>query len=155
MNDEKYFRQRAFNIIEKTKTLLSLSQGSDELDKADGKEDDHEDSPLVKSGWVEHTWSTFIERAEDDKEEAPEGRALISEFQQEKFRHFFYHVLDLNNDHVISEEDFTGLNSRVRHYMQWGINTPQYLTLTEVHDHFMSYFLNMSLNFVKVFNIYI
>ena len=89
---------------------------------------------------MEHTWSTFIERAEDDKEEALEvtnilyllivdstissqdflslisllkisfqGRALISEFQQQKFRHFFYHVLDLNNDHVISQEDFDGI----------------------------------------------
>ena len=89
---------------------------------------------------MEHTWSTFIERAEDDKEEALEvhkldyhhiistvssqdflslipllkisfqGRALISEFQQHKFRHFFYHVLDLNNDHVISQEDFDGIH---------------------------------------------
>ena len=149
---------------------------------------------------MEHTWSTFIERAEDDKEEALEvhkldyhdiistmssqdflslisllkisfqGRALISEFQQHKFRHFFYHVLDLNNDHVISQEDFdgiylnpcypdslkcvtchtSGLNSRVRHYMAWGVNSPQYLTLTEVHDHFISYFLHTSAKFAKV-----
>ena len=104
----------------------------------------------VKSGWVEHTWSTFISRAEDDTEDEPKGRVLLSDFQQHKFRHFFYHVLDLNNDHVISEEDFTGLNSRVRHYMQWSVNTPQYLTLTEVHDHFMKYFLAKSIKFEKV-----
>ena len=96
-----------------------------------------------------------------------QGRALITEFQQQKFRHFFYHVLDLNNDHVISQEDFdgiyiicfnvslwrvclSGLNSRVRHYMAWGVNSPQYLTLTEVHDHFISYFLHTSAKFVKV-----
>ena len=85
-----------------------------------------------RSGWVEHTWSTFIERAEDDDEELLPGRQRLSDFQQSKFRHFFYHVLDLNNDHVISEEDFMGLNSRVRHYMEWSINTAQYLILTEV-----------------------
>ena len=81
---------------------------------------------------MEHTWSTFIERAEDDQAEVLQGGALLSGFQRDKFRHFFYHVLDLNNDHVISEEDFTGLNSRVRHYMEWSINTAQYLILTEV-----------------------
>ena len=67
---------------------------------------------------MEHTWSTFIERAEDDQAEVLQGGALLSGFQRDKFRHFFYHVLDLNNDHVISQEDFTSLNSRVRHYMQ-------------------------------------
>ena len=87
-----------------------------------------------RSGWVEHTWSTFIERAEDDDEELLPGRQRLSDFQQSKFRHFFYHVLDLNNDHVISEEDFMGLNSRVRHYMEWSINTAQYLILTEVRQ---------------------
>ena len=78
------------------------------------------------------------------------GRELLSEFQQKKFRHFFYHVLDLNSDHVISEEDFTGLNSRVRHYMEWSINTAQYLILTEVHDLFIKYFLQTSAKFIKV-----
>ena len=93
---------------------------------------EEEERSTVRSGWVEHTWSTFIERAEDDDEELLPGRERLSDFQQMKFRHFFYHVLDLNNDHVISEEDFTGLNSRVRHYMEWSINTAQYLILTEV-----------------------
>ena len=91
-----------------------MSQGSEETEKQESRRESEkeESSSVIKSGWVEHTWSTFIERAEDDCEETPQGRALISDFQQEKFRHFFYHVLDLNNDHVISEEDFTGLNSR-------------------------------------------
>ena len=78
------------------------------------------------------------------------GRELLSEFQQKKFRHFFYHVLDLNSDHVISEEDFTGLNYRVRHYMEWSLNTAQYLILTEVHDLFIKYFLQTSAKFIKV-----
>ena len=128
-----------------------------------------EERSTVRSGWVEHTWSTFIERAEDDDEELLLGRQRLSDFQQMKFRHFFYHVLDLNNDHVISEEDFTGLNSRVRHYMEWSINTAQYLILTEVssvttfliescsyrryfqvHDLFIKYFLKTSAKFIKV-----
>ena len=142
----QFCRQRAFSILEKTKTILSFSQGSDEMNERPEVKVNTE----VKTGWVEHTWSTFIERAEDDQEEDLQGRMLLSDFQQKKFRHFFYHVLDLNNDHVISEEDFTGLNSRVRHYMQWGVNTPQYLTLTEVHDHFMTYFLAISSKFAKV-----
>ena len=31
------------------------------------------------------------------------GKQLLTRFQQQKFRHFFYHVLDLNSDHVISQ----------------------------------------------------
>ena len=47
------------------------------------------------------------EAAEQEEEGGPvQGKQMISAFQQEKFRHFFYHVLDLNNDHVISQEDF-------------------------------------------------
>ena len=39
---------------------------------------------------------------------------------------------------------------RVKHYMQWGVNTPQYLTLTEVHDHFMKYYnLGLPLDFLS------
>ena len=34
--------------------------------------------------------------------------------------------------------------------MAWGVNSPQYLTLTEVHDHFISYFLHTSAKFAKV-----
>ncbi len=37
-----------------------------------------------------------------------QGSTLLTEFQQAKFRHFFYHVLDLNSDHVISQVGRTG-----------------------------------------------
>ena len=47
------------------------------------------------------------------------------------------------------QEDFDGLNSRVRHYMQWNSNNPHYLTLNEVHKLFIDYFLKLSVNFVK------
>ena len=40
---------------------------------------------------------------------APGGDKL-SDFQKDKFRHFFTHVLDLNSDYVISAEDFDKLN---------------------------------------------
>ena len=82
-------------------------------------------------------------------EDVPQGKILLSEFQTDKFIHFFYHVLDLNSDHVISQEDFDGLNSRVRHYMDWSINNPQYLTLNEVHTLFIDYFLLNSAKFVS------
>ena len=49
------------------------------------------------------------------------GRELLTDFQRDKFRYFFYHVLDLNTDHVISKEDFiklnkAGLESTTGHY---------------------------------------
>ena len=56
-----------------------------------------------KGGWTEHTWSTFISRAEEETEAPPVGKKFLSDFQQDKFTHFFYHVLDLNRDHVISQ----------------------------------------------------
>ena len=41
------------------------------------------------------------------KVEEVRGKQLLTRFQQQKFRHFFYHVLDLNSDHVISQENKT------------------------------------------------
>ena len=57
----------------------------------------------TSSGWKEHTWSTFISRAEEETEPELLGSQLLSQFQKDKFVHFFYHVLDLNMDHVISQ----------------------------------------------------
>jgi hypothetical protein len=75
------------------------------------------------------------------------GRQLLTTFQQQKFKHFFYHVLDLNSDHVISQEDFDGLNDRVRHYMDWSVNTLYFLALREVHSLFLDYFLSTAAQF--------
>ena len=58
---------------------------------------------VKKSSWSEHTWSTFISRAEEETEPELLGAQLLSQFQKDKFVHFFYHVLDLNMDHVISQ----------------------------------------------------
>ena len=99
------------------------------------------------SGWKEHTWSTFIARAEEEEVEAPQGKVLLSGFQKDKFVHFFYHVLDVNRDHVISQEDFDDLNDRVRHYMGWNANNPNYLTLNEIHTLFIQYFLTQAVKF--------
>ena len=67
---------------------------------------DSEKNPMVKkSSWSEHTWSTFISRAEEETEPVLLGKKLLSQFQKDKFVHFFYHVLDLNRDHVISQVD--------------------------------------------------
>ena len=38
------------------------------------------------------------------------GGDLLTDFQKDKFRYFFLHVLDLNSDFVISAEDFEKLN---------------------------------------------
>ena len=78
-------------------------------------------------------WSTFIHRGySDDVTEKPNiivGKELLTDFQQDKFKYFFYHVLDLNTDHVISKEDFDKLNKRIKHYMDWSVNTIQFLAL--------------------------
>ena len=106
------------------------------------------DQQNASSGWKEHTWSTFIARAEEEEVEAPQGKVLLSSFQVDKFVHFFYHVLDVNRDHVISQEDFDDLNDRVRHYMDWSKNNINYLTLNEVHSLFIQYFLTQAVKFV-------
>ena len=106
-----------------------------------------EEEKKATSGWKEHTWSTFIARAEEEEVEAPQGKVLLSGFQKEKFVHFFYHVLDVNRDHVISQEDFDDLNDRVRHYMGWNANNPNYLTLNEIHSLFIQYFLTQAVKF--------
>ena len=102
----------------------------------------------TSSGWKEHTWSTFIARAEEEEVEAPQGKVLLSTFQRDKFIHFFYHVLDVNRDHVISQEDFDDLNDRVRHYMDWTSNDKRFLKLYEIHSLFIQYFLSQSVKFV-------
>ena len=93
----------------------------------------HTGNGTTKSTWSEHVWSTFIHRGySDDVTEKPNvvvGRELLTDFQQDKFRYFFYHVLDLNSDHVISKEDFVKLNKRIKHYMDWSVNTIQFLAL--------------------------
>ena len=96
--------------------------------------------PFQKSTWTEHIWSTFIHRgySDDVTEMEPKlpGKEYLTAFQIDKFKYFFYQVLDQNSDHVISEEDFIKLNDRIRHYMDWSVNEIHYLALKEVHDIF-------------------
>jgi hypothetical protein len=106
-----------------------------------------EEEKKATSGWKEHTWSTFIARAEEEEVEAPQGKVLLSGFQKDKFVHFFYHVLDVNRDHVISQEDFDDLNDRVRHYMDWTSNDKRFLKLYEIHSLFIQYFLTQAVKF--------
>ena len=107
-----------------------------------------------KSAWKEHVWSTFIHRGYSDevtdKEPLIAGKDLLTEFQQDKFKYFFYHVLDLNSDHVISAEDFDKLNDRIKHYMDWSVNTMQFLALKEVHTIFLDNFLTMAAGQTKI-----
>ena len=85
------------------------------------------------------------------KVEEIRGKQLLTRFQQQKFRHFFYHVLDLNSDHVISQEDFDGLNDRVRHYMDWSVNTLYFLALREVSSNFLAFSDNISCRCIAFF----
>ena len=104
-----------------------------------------------KSTWTEHVWSTFFHRGYNDdvtdNEPFVNGKDLLTDFQQDKFKYFFYHVLDLNTDHVISAEDFEKLNDRIKHYMDWSVNTIQFLALKEVHRIFLECFLTTSASF--------
>ena len=129
-------------LLDRCRTASSVDL-SDDDDQAEDKLEGN-DGPAAK--WVEHTWSTFIARAEEEVE-APQGKVLLSGFQKDKFVHFFYHVLDVNRDHVISQEDFDDLNDRVRHYMDWSINNINFLTLNEVHSLFIQYFLTQAVKF--------
>ena len=74
----------------------------DEMGKGAASDDDNGKN----STWSEHVWSTFIHRgySDDVTEKKPLvlGKDLLTDFQQDKFKYFFYHVLDLNTDHVIS-----------------------------------------------------
>ena len=143
-------RQSAKSLIEKCRGVSLITA----MDKQSDDEEEaltqvvRKESVKTKPSWSEHTWSTFIAREEEEVFEVPEGKSLLSTFQRDKFVHFFYHVLDLNVDHVISQEDFDGLNCRVRHYMDWSTNNPQYLTLNEVHTLFIEYFLIIATRFV-------
>ena len=130
-------------LLDRCRTASSVDL-SDDDDQVDNKLEGN-DGPAAK--WVEHTWSTFIARAEEEEVEAPQGKVLLSGFQKDKFVHFFYHVLDVNRDHVISQEDFDDLNDRVRHYMDWSINNINFLTLNEVHSLFIQYFLTQAVKF--------
>ena len=135
-----------------TKGLLDRCRTASSIDLSDDDQQDERSGPKLNegqaAGWKEHTWSTFIARAEEEEVEAPQGKVLLSTFQRDKFVHFFYHVLDVNRDHVISQEDFDDLNDRVRHYMDWSINNINYLTLNEVHSLFIQYFLSQAVKFV-------
>ena len=74
-----------------------------------------------------------------EKAKVVQGKDLLTEFQQDKFRYFFYHVLDLNSDHVISKEDFIKLNKRIKHYMDWSVNTIQFLALQVLLQNYYLY----------------
>jgi hypothetical protein len=61
---------------------------------------------LFSAAWVHRGFSDDVTEMSTVQ---PAGD-LITDFQKDKFRHFFFHVLDLNSDCVISSEDFEKLN---------------------------------------------
>ena len=61
---------------------------------------------LILAAWVHRGFSDDV----TEKQQLQPGHELISDFQKDKFRHFFFHVLDHNADCVISLEDFEKLN---------------------------------------------
>ena len=132
------------NLLNKFKKHSTVSFDVEE----ESKDDLTNTTGSGKSTWSEHVWSTFIHRGySDDVTEKPNiivGKELLTDFQQDKFKYFFYHVLDLNTDHVISKEDFDRLNKRIKHYMDWSVNSVQFLALKEVHDLFLDSFLAAS-----------
>ncbi|XP_059084402.1 uncharacterized protein LOC131881530 [Tigriopus californicus] len=117
-----------------------------------GSKDDN-NLPTKKTQWSEHVWTAWVHRGfSDDVTEVKKllpGGDLLTDFQKDKFRYFFFHVLDLNSDNVISAEDFEKLNERIRHYMDWSVNSIQYLAMKEVHSTFLECFLKTAANFSK------
>ena len=138
-------------MLEKSKSVLSFNSAVDKeedmLAQTMEEKSEVEDS---KSGWIEHTWSTFIRRVEEDSsEDEPKGKILLSSFQKEKFTHFFHHVLVPKNANYVSPDDFDSLNTRMRQYMHWSVHSPQYLSLYEVHNLFLQHFLTNAKQFDK------
>ena len=136
-------------MLEKSKSVLSFNSAVDK--EEDMLAQTMEEKPEVedsKSGWIEHTWSTFIMRVEEESsEDEPKGKILLSSFQKEKFTHFFHHVLVPKNANYVSPDDFDNLNTRMRQYMHWSVHSPQYLSLYEVHNLFLQHFLTNAKQF--------
>jgi len=63
-------------------------------------------SKLKTTAWVHRGFTDDVTEVATSQP----GGDLLTDFQKDKFRHFFAHVLDLNSDHVISAEDFDKLN---------------------------------------------
>ena len=62
--------------------------------------------PFFSAAWVHRGFSDDV----TDVQTIQPGGDLLTDFQKDKFRYFFLHVLDLNSDYVISAEDFEKLN---------------------------------------------
>lgn len=65
---------------------------------------------FILAAWVHRGFSDDV----TEVNVVQHGADLITDFQKDKFRHFFFHVLDLNSDCVISSEDFEKLNEVIR-----------------------------------------
>ena len=63
-------------------------------------------SLLLAAAWVHRGFSDDV----TELRTVQPGGDLLTDFQKDKFRYFFFHVLDLNSDNVISSEDFDRLN---------------------------------------------
>ncbi len=61
---------------------------------------------FVSAAWVHRGFSDDVTEVRTIQP----GGDLLTDFQKDKFRYFFFHVLDLNADCVISAEDFQKLN---------------------------------------------
>ena len=61
---------------------------------------------FITAAWVHRGFSDEV----TDVVTVQPGGDLLTDFQKDKFRYFFNHVLDMNGDLVISSEDFEKLN---------------------------------------------
>jgi len=121
--------------------------------KQASRENKIEEVEKPKASWSEHVWTAWVHRGfTDDVTEITKIEPcgdLLTDFQKDKYRYFFLHVLDLNSDYVISAEDFVKLNERIRHYMDWSLNSVQFLALKELHETFLDCFLTTASKFDK------
>ena len=61
---------------------------------------------LISAAWVHRGFTDDVTEITTIQP----GGDQLTDFQKDKFRYFFLHVLDLNSDFVISAEDFEKLN---------------------------------------------
>ena len=97
----------------------------------------------TQSGWVEQTWCTCIERVEEDVTESQRGNSPFPHSREKSSPTSL--IMRWNSTLIMSFQKKTLMdwcNSRVRHYMDWTMNNPLYLTLI-----FLSYFLTSAAKF--------
>ncbi|XP_054261800.1 uncharacterized protein LOC128985871 [Macrosteles quadrilineatus] len=146
------WRQACDRTKDRTKELLkrwrTLPEGNAEMMAAGASQLQPQTNTDNPHNWSVHVWASYIKRypSEDENlmsfdENAPSTLNLLSSTQKEKMSHFFSHLLDSDQDDLISEQDFDNFSEKLRRYADWSTNSPQFLIMVQVQQGFLDTFL--------------